>query len=68
VLEAIALCEEIAGRRLAWEYDDAPRVGDHIWWISDTSKFSRDYPGWTRTYDLRRIVEDVVESHSVRWV
>lgn len=22
------------------------RIGDHIWWISDTSKFSKDYPDW----------------------
>jgi len=28
-------------------YEDAPaRESDHIWWISDMSKFRRDYPEW----------------------
>ena len=28
-------------------YEDAPaRESDHIWWISDMSKFKKDYPKW----------------------
>ena len=39
MLEAIALCEEIAGRQADWTYTDENRIGDHIWWISDVRKF-----------------------------
>ena len=41
MLEAIALCEQIAGRDLNWELADEPRVGDHRWWISDLGEFQR---------------------------
>jgi CDP-paratose 2-epimerase len=39
MLEAITLCEEIAGRRLEWRYSDTARVGDHTWWVSDIRRF-----------------------------
>ena len=59
VLEAIALCNEVSGRELRWSYDADHRTGDHIWWISDTTKFERHYPGWQRHYDVRRILEEI---------
>ena len=61
VIEAIALCDEIAGRRLHWQYVDANRAGDHIWWITDTRKFSQHFPGWTPKYDLRAMLEQMLE-------
>jgi len=30
MLESIALCEEIAGRRLDWTYVEDNRIGDHV--------------------------------------
>ena len=44
MLEAIELCEAIAGRTLDWTYSEANRVGDHIWYISDMAKFRSHYP------------------------
>ena len=35
MLEAIALCEEIRGRKLDWSYVEDNRIGDHIWWIAE---------------------------------
>ena len=67
VIEAIALCEEIAGRRLRWSYSTKSRVGDHIWWISDFSRFQRDYPEFTLAYDLPRTLESIYEMGSLRW-
>src|SRR5213076_2723814 len=37
MLEAVELCEQIAGRELEWELSDRARMGDHRWWISDLS-------------------------------
>jgi len=59
MLEAIKLCEEIARRRLEHAYDPTNRIGDHIWWISDTTRFERDYPQWTRLFDLRKTLEEI---------
>jgi CDP-paratose 2-epimerase len=61
VIEAIALCDEIAGRRLHWQYVDANRAGDHVWWITDTRKFSQHFPGWAPKYDLRAMLEQMLE-------
>ena len=37
--EAIALCEQMAGKKMNVVYSDQNRIGDHIWYISDTRKF-----------------------------
>lgn len=57
--EAIALCEEIAGKKLRWTYRETARSGDHIWWISDVRKFQRHYPEWRYQYGLRRTIEEI---------
>jgi CDP-paratose 2-epimerase len=59
MLEAIDLCEEIAGRPLDWSYTEQNRTGDHIWWISDTRRFEADYPTWRRRHNLRAILEQI---------
>jgi CDP-paratose 2-epimerase len=59
MLEAIDLCEEISGRKLTWSYEDANRIGDHIWWISDVRKFQAHYPGWKFRYGLTEILEEI---------
>lgn len=43
-----------------WEYVDQARKGDHIWYISDVSKFKRDYPEWDYKYSLWSIIEDLM--------
>jgi CDP-paratose 2-epimerase len=57
--EAIALCEQIARRKLNWTYQNDNRVGDHIWWISDVRKFESHYPGWTPRYGLSDILTEI---------
>ena len=52
VLEAIAACEERAGKKRNWTYTDENRSGDHIWWISDIRRFQADYPDWRFRYDM----------------
>ena len=46
MLEAINLCEEISGQRLTWKYEEANRIGDHIWWISSNDRFKSHFPEW----------------------
>jgi CDP-paratose 2-epimerase len=67
MLEAIALCEEISGRALQWQYSEQNRTGDHIWWISDNSRFMRDYPTWQLQYDVRAILQEMYDHNRERW-
>lgn len=59
MLEAIQLCEEISGKKLNWTYKEDNRIGDHIWYISDVSKFQSHYPDWKYQYDLRTTLEEI---------
>ncbi len=59
ILEAITKTEKILGRKARIKYVDQARSGDHIWYISDVSKFQSHYPGWKYTYDNDRIIEDI---------
>jgi CDP-paratose 2-epimerase len=68
MLEAIELCQQIAGRELSWELDATNRVGDHRWWISDIEPFKRDYPQWDITHDVGEILRQIHEHNAERWV
>jgi CDP-paratose 2-epimerase len=67
MLEAIELCEEIAGRKLDWSYTEDNRIGDHIWYISDMSKFKAHYPAWSQQHDLRGLLSEMFEKNADRW-
>ena len=67
MLEAIEICEKIAGRKLQWTYCEDNRVGDHIWWIGDLSAFQNDYPRWMPTYGVESILEEIHELNRHRW-
>lgn len=59
MLEAIKLCESISGKTIDYEYVDQNRSGDHIWWISDVSKFQNHYPEWSYRYNVQGILEEI---------
>jgi CDP-paratose 2-epimerase len=62
MLEAIALCEEITGNKLSYSYSEANRVGDHIWYISDVSKFQKHYPSWSFKYGIEETLAEMYHS------
>lgn len=62
VLEAIAAIELRSGRRLNHKYVDDNRAGDHICYISDLRRLREDYPDWSITCSLDRILDELVES------
>jgi len=61
MLEAIKICEEIAGKKLNYSYEETNRIGDHIWWISDNTKFKNHYPQWELQYDFKDILIQIYE-------
>lgn len=60
--EAIKLCEEITGNKLSHSYVDNNRIGDHIWYISDLSKFKSQYTEWSWKYDLKSTLIEMYQS------
>lgn len=67
VLEAIQRSQEIAGRRLEWSYVVRNRIGDHIWWVGDNSKFQSHYAEWRLEYDVDAILKEIHEANHRRW-
>lgn len=59
VLEAIEKIEKILGKKAKVKYDSKNRIGDHIWYISDVSKFKKHYPNWDYTYTSDKILEEL---------
>lgn len=67
MMEAIAICEELADKKLDYEYAEDNRSGDHIWYISDVRKFQSHYPNWQYKYNLRDILEDIYNAQATRF-
>ncbi|NCO76490.1 MAG: NAD-dependent epimerase/dehydratase family protein [Cyanobacteria bacterium] len=67
MVEAIALCEEITGKKMNWSYSETNRIGDHIWWISDVSKFQSHYPDWQFKYTVKDILQEIYTNNLHRW-
>ncbi|MDY7053861.1 NAD-dependent epimerase/dehydratase family protein [Limnospira fusiformis KN01] len=68
MLEAIQHCESIVEKKLNWTYSESNRIGDHIWWISDVSKFKKHYPDWHFTYTVPDILKEMFVKNTERWV
>lgn len=64
--EAIILCEKITGNKMNYRYSETNRIGDHIWWISDTSKFESHFPDWKLQYNIEDILREIHEAFRVR--
>ncbi len=58
VLEALEIAGDILGRPVERQLTDTPRYGDHIWWISDTSAFESEYPGWTPRFTVQELIAE----------
>jgi len=67
MLEAIEICERVAGRSLRWTYSDDNRIGDHIWWVSDIRKFQNHYPEWELDYGIDEIIQGIYDEGIERW-
>tara|TARA_Y100000591_G_scaffold54311_1_gene42841 strand:- start:6419 stop:7474 length:1056 start_codon:yes stop_codon:yes gene_type:complete len=62
MLEAIDIAENIVSKKLRYEYIDEPRKGDHKWYISDISKFKKDYPNWKISLNIEDIILDIYQN------
>ncbi|MGD0198767.1 MAG: NAD-dependent epimerase/dehydratase family protein [Solirubrobacteraceae bacterium] len=67
MLEAIELCQEIAGCELHYTLSDEARIGDHRWWISSLAEFKADYPAWAITCGIEEILREIYEHNVEQW-
>lgn len=62
ILEAIKYLDSL-GFKLKYEISEKNRIGDHIWWISDMSKFKADYPNWDISKNSYNIIDETIEAY-----
>ena len=60
--EALDLVESIKKINIKREYLKTPRVGDHIWYISNLDKFKNDYPNWKQQFNTKTIIDELINS------
>tara|TARA_B110000444_G_C18846036_1_gene602077 strand:- start:253 stop:1314 length:1062 start_codon:yes stop_codon:yes gene_type:complete len=65
ILEAIKIIEQISGKKSKYKILNKNRIGDHIWWISDNTKFKKDYPNWKIKISLKKSLEKMI-AHETR--
>jgi CDP-paratose 2-epimerase len=66
LLEAVSALEQRLGRTLTSEYVEQNRVGDHICYISDLSRFRADYPEWELTVSLDELLDQIAHATAAR--
>jgi len=66
IIEALDLVENISNIKIKREVIKKPRVGDHIWYISDLSKFKKHYPNWKQKYNTQKIIKELVDDFEVK--
>ena len=63
ILEAVKLIENYTKIKAKLKFINKPRIGDHIWWITDNSKFKKDYPNWKQKYDIKKIIIELINNN-----
>ncbi|WJH32450.1 hypothetical protein N6H14_18920 [Paenibacillus sp. CC-CFT747] len=53
---------------MAYQYSDSNRQGDHIWYVTDLSKFKAHYPDWKITNGIASIMEEIADQNKERWL
>jgi CDP-paratose 2-epimerase len=61
IIEAFEMVKSLSGKKPVLRYVDDNRIGDHIWYISDMTKFKKDYPNWNHTMSLDKIVQQIID-------
>jgi CDP-paratose 2-epimerase len=66
ILEAFAMTESLSGKKMQYSYTDKNREGDHICYYSNLEKMKAHYPHWGITRDLKKTVEEIIASWSLK--
>jgi len=61
VIEAIKFCEDICGNKMIYKVSQENRIGDHIWYISNLSKFKKHFTRWKQKYSLDQMLKEIYD-------
>jgi CDP-paratose 2-epimerase len=59
IREAMKKISKLTGKKINTTYKEQNRIGDHIWYISDVSKFMNHYPQWNYSYSIDGIIDEI---------
>tara|TARA_B100001121_G_scaffold300817_1_gene311084 strand:- start:2 stop:1051 length:1050 start_codon:yes stop_codon:yes gene_type:complete len=62
ILEALNMVEKLTNISIKKRIIKTPRIGDHIWYISNLGKFRKHYPKWKQSYNTKKIIEELLSS------
>jgi CDP-paratose 2-epimerase len=65
IIEALNLVEDISNIKIKRIIIKKHRIGDHIWYISNLSKFKNHYPNWKQKYNTKKIIEELVDNFKI---
>ena len=63
IIEALNYVEDLTKIKIKRKIFKNSRIGDHMWYISDISKFKKHYPKWKQKYNTKKIIEELIERH-----
>ena len=62
IIEAINIFQKITNIEVKKNIIKKPRVGDHIWYISNLKRFKKDYTQWKQKYDTEKIISELLSN------
>ena len=63
IIEAAEMIKQYSGKSANFNYINDNRIGDHIWWISDVSRFKEHYPTWEHKYSIHDIMKELINNY-----
>ena len=64
ILEALKIIGKKTQLKPILKHIKKPRIGDHIWYISNMQKFKTDFPNWKQQYNLEEIISEMIHEYS----
>ena len=62
ILETIKLVNKLNKSNWSkFKLNQTPRLGDHIWYITDYKKFKKKYKRWSIKFDIKTIIKQLIE-------
>lgn len=68
ILEAFDIVEQLAEKKMHYEYREKAREGDHVCYISDLSRIKSHYPDWRISRSLEEIFVEIIEAWRARCI
>ena len=63
IIEALDIVEKNSNIKIKKKIIKKNRIGDHIWYISNTKKFRSHYPNWKQKYNTELIIKELIENN-----